>query len=243
MKKIPNLFNSTELIISQGLHSQRWGTLLGRVSIDFSTVQDLICPFDGCEVKTYENSWNMGKDSYFTITLPDGSMIICVHGSPIRTGIFNKDETIGKCTWHHWHISMLVEGKLACILDYIDRSIPMRTDSNPDLYGTPNHPDGKWASYPDKFLKITTMNEKDENKKEFTSEMLNAWRANVDIYLRDRGFDLSQISPKIIEQSESGRFDIAGQGLATIILDFVYERKETAKYILELEKQLKDKKD
>ena len=70
-------------------------------------------------------------------------------------------------------------------------------------------------------------------------EMLQAWRANVDIFLRDRGFDLSQIRPEIIKLSEALRFDMAGQGLAQIIIDFLADRDRQNAYIKELENEIK----
>lgn len=164
--KIPNLFQTNELIISQGKHTQGWGTMSASVAIDIAYMGDLICPFDGCEVRTYEGS-NSGEQSYFTITLPDGSIIICVHGFPIRTGKFNKGEVIGKCRWHHWHLSIIVNSQLSCILDYIDRSIRMYTQEA--LYGTIDHPDGKWSTYQDKFLNI--QNQDDMQIQEILTEL------------------------------------------------------------------------
>jgi hypothetical protein len=71
-------------------------------------------------------------------------------------------------------------------------------------------------------------------------EMLNAWRANVDIYLRDRGLDLSVIRPEVIAQSENLKFDMAGQGLAQIIIDFLADRERQNDYIKELENEIKE---
>jgi hypothetical protein len=146
--KIPNIFRTDNYNITQGLHTQGWGNMSDSVSIDFGYTGELIAPFNGCEVKTYPGSDN-GQQSYFTITLPDGSMIICVHGFPVRSGMFNKGETIGNCRWHHWHISMIVNGQLDCILKYLEK-LPMATDK--DCYGQTDHPDGFWSSYEDKTL-------------------------------------------------------------------------------------------
>jgi len=152
MSKIPNLFNQSPLVISQGRHTQGWGTMSSSVAIDFAYIGDLICPFDGCEVILYNNS-DQGQQSYFGLKLPDGSLIICVHCYPVRTGKFNKGEVVAKCRWHHYHLSMIVNGQLDCIMSYLDRSIPTMTQAS--LYGgNSNHPDGWFSSYPDKYLNI-----------------------------------------------------------------------------------------
>lgn len=150
MTKIPNLFAQNPLIISQGLHSQDWAKQFANVAIDFSYLGDLICPFDGCKV---ESSFDSGKQSYFGLRLPDGSLIICVHGYPVREGVFKKGETVGKCRWHHWHLSILVNNNLDCILNYLDRSITLQTQAN--IYnGDANHPDCHWDNYLDLNLNI-----------------------------------------------------------------------------------------
>lgn len=150
MSKIPNLFNQNPLIISQGLHSQDWAGRFANVAIDFSYLGDLICPFDGCKV---ESSFDSGKQSYFGLRLPDNSLIICVHAYPVRKGTFKKGEIVGKCRWHHWHLSILVNNNLDCILNYLDRSIVLKTQSN--IYnGDNNHPDCHWDNYLDLNLNI-----------------------------------------------------------------------------------------
>jgi hypothetical protein len=152
--KIPNLFDQNPLVISQGRHNQDWSGKIARVAIDFSYIGDLICPFDGCIVKLHNGS-NQGQQSYFSMVLPDGSRLICVHGYPVRTGVFNKGEVVGKCRWHHWHISIIVNGELDCIMSYLDRSIPTMTQ--PSLYGgDTNHPDCRWETYEDKQLNINS---------------------------------------------------------------------------------------
>jgi len=229
--KIPNLFNSDKLVISQGLHAQSWGFDSRKIAIDFSTIQDLICPFDGCEVKVYGNSGNLGQQSYFTITLPDFSIIICVHGSPIRTGIFKKGEVIGKCTWHHWHLSLLVGGKLECILDYIDRSITMITDAK--LYKKTDHPDGKWETYQDKFLNFMTEVDK------FNKQMFEAIKINVFQFSRERGYDLEIHKAPIVELARKGIYDIAMKILVQTVLDFIEERKVYQARVLNLENEIK----
>jgi hypothetical protein len=156
MAKIPNLFNQNPLVISQGRHTQGWGSgsgyLSDSVAIDFAYIGDLICPFDNCEVILYNNSKN-GQQSYFGLRLPDGTLLICVHCYPYRTGKFNKGESVAYCTWHHYHISMIVNGKLDCIMSYLDRSTQTQTQAN--LYGgNTNHPDCQFSSYPDLHLNI-----------------------------------------------------------------------------------------
>lgn len=69
-------------------------------------------------------------------------------------------------------------------------------------------------------------------------EMLKAWRANVDIYLRDRGLDLSVVKPEVQKQSEDLRFDMAGQILGQMILDFMADREKRESYIKLLEKEI-----
>ncbi len=149
--KLPNLFQTNEIVINGGKHTQGWNKMSASVAIDFGYTGDLICPFNGCEVKTYPGS-DAGTQSYFSITLPDGSEIICVHGYPVRTGKFNKGEVIGKCRHHHWHLSMIVDGKLDCILKYLDRGLNMYSNPDASLYGTRDHADGKWSTYEDKTL-------------------------------------------------------------------------------------------
>lgn len=74
-------------------------------------------------------------------------------------------------------------------------------------------------------------------------EMLHAWRANVDIYLRDRGLDLSQVRPEIINQSENLKFDIAGQLLGQMVVDLLADRNKQNAYIKQLEDEIKRKHD
>jgi hypothetical protein len=181
MTKIPNLFNQNPLIISQGRHTQGWGTMSASVAIDFAYIGDLICPFDGCRVELHSNS-DQGQQSYFSLILPDGSRLICVHGYPIRTGTFKKGEVVGKCRWHHWHISMVVGGQLDCVLCYLDRSITLETQ--PGLYnGDKHHPDGRWETYEDKQLNILTNQSTQNTPKPMDSKLFTVkqggWRSQV----------------------------------------------------------------
>jgi len=156
MSKIPNLFNQNPLVISQGRHTQGWSNMSASVAIDFAYTGDMLSPFDGCEVILYPNS-DQGQQSYFGLKLPDGSLIICVHCYPIRTGIFKKGEVVAKCRWHHYHLSIIVNGQLDCIMSYLDRSIPTMTQAN--LYGgDSNHLDCQFSNYPDKQLNFNNQN-------------------------------------------------------------------------------------
>jgi hypothetical protein len=156
MSKIPNIFNQNPIVVSQGLHNQGWNNKNYNVAIDFAYIGGLTCPFDGCEIITYPNSFPQNvRQSYFGLKLPDGSVIVVVHSKPVKMGKINKGEVFAICMWHHYHLFILVNGQPDCILSYLDRSTPMY--SEPNLYasiGGKNHPDGKWESYPDKQLNI-----------------------------------------------------------------------------------------
>ncbi len=149
--KLPVPFKNFNLIqLTQGRHTQAWGNMSADVAIDFGYTGELISPFDDCEVILFDNSDN-GRQSYFGLRLPDSTILICVHGYPVRTGKFAKGETVGLCRWHHWHLSLLVQGRLACVLDFLER-LPMESKVGQGLYDTNNHSDADWATYKDATL-------------------------------------------------------------------------------------------
>ena len=159
--KIPNIFDQNPIVISQGRHTQGWGKMSKSVAIDFAYTGSLICPFDNCEVITYSNSYQTvnytdgyrERDCYFGLKLPDGSLIIIAHAKPSKTGKLKKGERFSICTWHHYHLSIVVNGQLDCIMSYLDRSIATMTQAK--LYNNDtNHPDCRWETYPDKQLNI-----------------------------------------------------------------------------------------
>ena len=159
--KIPNIFDQNPIVISQGRHTQGWGNMSKSVAIDFAYTGSLICPFDNCEVITYSNTYQTvnytdgyrERDCYFGLKLPDGSLIIIAHAKPSKTGKLKKGERFSICTWHHYHLSIVVNGQLDCIMSYLDRSIATMTQAK--LYNNDtNHPDCRWETYPDKQLNI-----------------------------------------------------------------------------------------
>jgi hypothetical protein len=159
--KIPNIFDQNPIVISQGRHTQGWGKMSKSVAIDFAYTGSLICPFDNCEVITYSNTYQTvnytdgyrERDCYFGLKLPDGSLIIIAHAKPSKTGKLKKGERFSICTWHHYHLSIVVNGQLDCIMSYLDRSIATMTQAS--LYNNDkNHPDCRWETYPDKQLNI-----------------------------------------------------------------------------------------
>lgn len=154
MPKLPNIFKNQDIVISQGLHIQSWNDEFYNVAIDFAYIDNLVCPFDSCEIVTYSNSFPENiRQSYFGLKLPDGNVILVVHAKPVKMGKINKGEPFAWCTWHHYHLAMLINGKPECILEYLDRSVRLSTQSL--LYGgNSNHPDSHWENYADKKLNI-----------------------------------------------------------------------------------------
>jgi hypothetical protein len=186
MTKIPNLFNTNQYVLSQGKHTSPWGSLDLRQGIDFAYTGELICPFDNCVVEVYEGSYAItysdgSNMSYFTLNLPDGSKIVCVHGQPLRTGTFNKGYVFAtNSLWHHWHLMILTAGTHGCILDYLER-LPMSTSVSAG-YDSANHPDGDWRNYQDLYLNIQSQNNQnilENNNETIMYEKLKSQLRNI----------------------------------------------------------------
>jgi hypothetical protein len=204
MTKLPNIFKTNSVVISQGGHPQVWnGQNLGNIAIDFSYIDNLICPFDNCEIVTYSSSFPANvRQSYFGLKLPNGDLIVVVHAKPTKTGKVNKGEPFAFCTWHHYHLFMIVGGKGENILSYLDRSIKLSTQAS--LYGgNSNHPDGQWATYPDKYLNIINPNQLTMEEKNQLNDYISKHQSAIAM-------------PEFNQLQEDERHAIAGGGAPNI---------------------------
>jgi hypothetical protein len=204
MTKLPNIFKTNSVVISQGGHPQVWnGQNLGNIAIDFSYIDNLICPFDNCEIVTYSSSFPANvRQSYFGLKLPNGDLIVVVHAKPTKTGKVNKGEPFAFCTWHHYHLFMIVGGKGENILSYLDRSIKLSTQAS--LYGgNSNHPDGQWATYPDKYLNIINPNQLTMEEKNQLNDYISKHQSAIAM-------------PEFNQLQEDERHAIAGGGAPDI---------------------------
>jgi hypothetical protein len=150
MVKLPNIFGGNTIYLTQSPH----GANQNYKAIDVLP-KDLITPFDGCKTSI---TYGTGGGRWFNLTLPDGSIIQCVHGVPTRQNSeFKKGEIFGKAVPYsngdHWHIAIRVAGIWRVILDYIDQT------NNIELVGNFKSQHWKnWSTWQDLYLDIKQKN-------------------------------------------------------------------------------------
>lgn len=147
MRKLPNIFGGSEITLTQAPH----GKSQNYKAIDVAP-GPLYAPFDGCKTsKTYSS----GQQSYFNLTLPDGSYLQCVHGVPVKENHeFKEGEVVGNTVPYskgdHWHIAINVIDKgWDVILNYLDQSSTIKL-----IPGFSSRHWSYWSTWEDLYLNI-----------------------------------------------------------------------------------------
>lgn len=137
--KLGNIFEDNTLTITQSLH----GILQLFTAFDFvNNPLEVIAP-TGYKNWNIERVYGQGRYKGFHLVSENKRVdILYHHAIPYKTGKVKAGDKIGKSAWHHFHVSIKVDGKWHWITDYLKRSIDLKW-----AYNAPSKWDD-WATYP-----------------------------------------------------------------------------------------------